>query len=113
MTGEPPDGTGLPGVDAVFCRSCRRALNVRVVDGRVSFLHALELRGGTVEHRADPVPLTELSGAVLECDFCSEPGAVWAYVCADRYTQTRIVTARVLDAGDYRDRHRAARVRRT
>jgi hypothetical protein len=113
MSGEPPDGIGLPGLDAVFCRSCRRALNVRVVDGRVSFLHAQELRGGTCDHRADPAPLAELSGAVLECDFCSRPEAVWAYVCADRYTQTRIVTARVLGAGDYRDRHRAARVRRT
>ncbi|MEU0558461.1 hypothetical protein [Dactylosporangium sp. NPDC006015] len=108
----PRSGGDGPGV-AVFCALCRRALNVRYAGGRLAYLHAEELRGGTCEHPARPVPLADLPDAVLECDFCSRPEPMWAYRCADRYTETRTVTATVVDARDYRHRHRAARVRRT
>ncbi len=98
----------------VFCATCRRALNVHASPaGRVSYVHPVELRGGTVDHPADPVPLTALPNPLMECDFCSRPDPVWTYVCADQHTHLDRVTARIVDARDFRDRHHAARVRRT
>jgi hypothetical protein len=108
-----PNPDGVPLVESLFCRRCRRAVNTRTGPGGVTFLHAVEVRGGTVDHRPDPVPVTEIDDPLIECDFCSELGAAWVYRCADRRTDLHRITARVVGAGDYRDRHRAARVRRT
>jgi len=88
-------------------------VNTRTGPGGVSYLHAVEVRGGTVDHRPDPVPVTEIQDPVIECDFCSAPDAAWIYRCADHRTDLHRVTARVVSARDYRDRHHAARVRRT
>ncbi len=103
-----------PTQDVPYCRTCRRALNrYAAPSGQVTYRHAAELRGGVSDHPPDPVPLTELPDAVMECDFCSRPHPAWTYVCADQHTHVDRVTARIVDARDYRDRHRAARVRRT
>ncbi len=104
-------GTSEPTGEAwPYCRTCRRALNVATSpSGPVSYRHAEESRGGTVDHPADPVPLTELADPVMECDFCSAPDPAWTYVCADQETETRVVTGRTVGMGDYRHRHRAAR----
>ena len=94
----------------VHCRACRRALyRHESPTGAVSFLHPAEVRGGRVDHQAQPAPVTEVPDPIIECDFCSRPGAVWVYVCADQETDTRIVTARTVALGDYRRRHNAAR----
>jgi hypothetical protein len=103
--------------EALFCRHCRRAVSTRTPPvgqpGGATYLHAVELRGGTADHRADPVPVTEIDNPLIECDFCSAPDAAWIYRCADQRTDLHRVTAQVVGARDYRDRHRAARVRRT
>jgi hypothetical protein len=109
-----PTGTGSTfDIHATYCRTCRQALNVFFHKGTgvVEYLHTVELRGGTADHPAAPAPLTEIDQPVMECDFCSRPEAVWAYVCAEQDTQRRVVTSRVVDARDYRDRHHAARAR--
>jgi hypothetical protein len=103
-----------PSPDEVpfHCRACRRALHRRQTpNGVVTFLHPAEVRGGTVEHQAQPAPVTEIENPIIECDFCSRPDAAWIYVCADQESQTTIVTARTVAAGDYRRRHYAAGTR--
>jgi hypothetical protein len=112
----PTDPAEIPPVEVVYCRRCRRALTTRTgPGGGVTFLHAVELRGETVEHRPEPVPVTEISDPLIECDFCSAPDAVWIYRqnAAELRTEVRTVTARVVDARDYQHRHHAARTRRT
>jgi hypothetical protein len=95
-----------------YCRTCRRALTRRVSPGgAVDLIHAGEQRGEAVDHKAQPVPLTEIADPIIECDFCSAPDAVWIYVCADQQTDTRIVTSRTVDQCDYQRRHHAARTR--
>lgn len=101
-----------PSPDEVpfHCRVCRRALHRHHNgNGVVTFLHPAEVRGGRVEHQAQPAPVTEVPDPIIECDFCSRPGAAWVYVCADQETETRIVTARTVARGDYQRRHHAAR----
>ena len=71
-----PNPDGVPLVESLFCRLCRRGVNTRVGPTGVTFLHAVELRGGTVDHRADPVPVTEVDNPLMECDFCSAPDAL-------------------------------------
>ncbi len=114
MTAGPGPGRAVPQPcgDDVYCRTCRRALNIHVGEsGRVGYRHSEELRGGAVDHAADPVPLTELTDPVMECDFCSGPDAAFSYVCGDQVTESRVVTARTVGARDYRHRHHAARTR--
>jgi hypothetical protein len=95
-----------------YCRTCRRALQRRLLpSGVVDFIHAAEQRGGTSDHPANPAPLTEIVDPIIECDFCSHPDAVWIYVCADQQTDTRIVTSRTVGLHDYQHRHHAARTR--
>lgn len=108
----PSEPTFDPQV--MYCRTCRRALNVYLDRDTTtpSYLHAIQLRGGTADHRPDPAPVTEIDDPIMECDFCSTPQVSWVYACADQYTQRRVVTSRVVDLGDYRDRHHAARTRR-
>jgi hypothetical protein len=108
-----PGPADIPPVEAMYCRRCRRAVNTRTGPSGVTFLHAVEVRGGTVDHRPDPVPVTEIADPLIECDFCSAPDAAWIYRCADRRTDLHRITTQVVGARDYRDRHRAARVRRT
>lgn len=103
-----------PSPDEVpfHCRACRRALHRRETSkGVVTFVHPAEVRGGTSEHQAQPAPVTEILDPIIECDFCSRPDAAWIYVCADQESETRIVTARTVGAGDYQRRHHAARTR--
>jgi hypothetical protein len=97
---------------SLYCGTCRRALNVEVSPvGSVTLRHSEELRGETVDHPADPVPLTELDNPVMVCDFCSRPDPAWCYVTGDQTTESRVVTSRTVGAGDYRRRHQAARTR--
>jgi hypothetical protein len=103
----------VPPVETRYCRRCRRAVITRTGTGGVSYLHSVEVRGGSVDHRPHPVPVTEIPDPLIECDFCSAPEAMWIYRCADQRTDIRMVTARVIDARDYRHRHHAARSRRT
>ncbi|GAA4474556.1 hypothetical protein [Phytohabitans houttuyneae] len=110
--GSAPAGRPSPKI-VFFCRTCRRALTPHLHKGRLAYRHAVELRGGTVDHRALPVPVAEIDDPVFECDFCSAPDTRWVYRADDQLTHLRQVTTRVLDAGDYRDRHHAARARRT
>jgi hypothetical protein len=94
------------------CRTCRRALHRRQApSGVVTFEHPNELRGDTLDHEPRPAPVTEIPDPIIECDFCSIPEARWVYVCADQETDTRYVTRRTLDVGDYQRRHYAARTR--
>ena len=109
-TPNPAEG---PLVEVMYCRRCRRAVNTRTWPGGVTYVHAVEVRGETVDHRPDPAPVTEITDPLIECDFCSEPDAAWIYRCADQHTDVRKVTARVIDVADYRNRHHAARTRRT
>jgi hypothetical protein len=95
-----------------YCRTCRRALNIQVSPaGKVTFRHSEELRGETVDHPADPVPLTELDNPVMVCDFCSRPDPAWCYLTGDQTTEARVVTSRTVGVGDYQRRHHAARTR--
>ncbi len=97
---------------SAYCRACRRALNVKVTQaGKVSYRHSEELRGETVDHPADPVPLTELDNPVMVCDFCSRPDPAWCYLTGDQTTQSRIITSRAVGIRDYQRRHHAARTR--
>ncbi|GIF74122.1 hypothetical protein [Asanoa siamensis] len=98
--------------EQAFCRRCRRALNTHTSSFGLTYTHAIEARGSTVDHRPDPVAVTELNDPLIECDFCSAPGAAWSYRCADQRTTTRTVTARIVGSNDYRDQHHAARTRR-
>lgn len=121
MTGVPEPTQRRPvlpadasGGEVLYCRICRRALTTQFnATGTVTLRHAQELRGGAVDHSPKPVPVTEMPDPLMECDFCSAPEAAWAYVCADQYTHVKTVTTKVVDALDYRDRHHAARTRRT
>jgi hypothetical protein len=93
-----------------YCRTCRRALQRRLsASGVLDFIHAIEQRGGSSDHPADPAPLTEIVDPIIECDFCSAPGATWIYWCADQRTDTQIVTSRTVALHDYQRRHLAAR----
>lgn len=104
---------GASGDGTRYCRTCHRPLTPQFRAGRdVAYRHAEELRGSKVDHRADPVPVTEIPAPVLECDFCSAPDPVWAYLGDDQQTHAMKVTAKVVSARDYRDRHHAARARR-
>lgn len=107
----PPEPTF--DMHTMYCRGCKRALNTfrDAATGTVTYLHAVELRGGSTDHRPDPAPLTQIDAPLMECDFCSAPEAAWAYICADQVTSRRVVTSRAVDAGEYRDRHHAARTR--
>lgn len=107
-----PNPAEIPPVEGVYCRRCRRAVSTRTGPGGVTYLHAIEVRGEPVDHRPEPVPVTEISDPLIECDFCSAPDAAWIYRCADQRTNLRQVTARVVDARDYPHRHHAARTRR-
>jgi hypothetical protein len=107
-------GTDMTEPTPTYCRTCRAALNTRTAPGGpVTYLHAAEVRGGASDHLADPVALAELANPVMRCDFCSTDNPQWVYVGADQRTNVDIVTGRVVGAGDYRNRHQAARVLRT
>jgi hypothetical protein len=98
--------------ESLYCRTCRRALNVEVSPaGSVSLRHSEELRGETVDHPADPVPLTALDNPLMVCDFCCRPDPAWCYETGDQTTESRVVTSRTVGVGDYRRRHGAARAR--
>lgn len=98
-----------PSMDR-HCRTCRRALStVTTALGPPMFLHSAELRGDTVDHPADPVPVTDLADPIIECDFCSAPDAAWVYRSANLDTEVRRVVNRVVGLRDYRRRHHAAR----
>lgn len=116
MTGipeqRPSDDSGLPG-EALYCRTCHRPLNPHLHNGQdLVYRHPEEMRGGTVDHRPVPVPVTEIPAPVFACDFCCAPDAVWIYAAADQHTQVPQVTRIVVAARDYRDRHHAAHARR-
>ncbi|MGI5525826.1 hypothetical protein ACQEUX_33480 [Micromonospora sp. CA-259024] len=122
-----PDGAGVPAElralgstsapipESLYCRRCRRGVNIRVSDlGVVKYLHAAEQRGHrNQDHDPEPVPVTEISDPIIECDFCSAPDAAWIYRCANQFSEHRRVTTRVVGVSDYRSRHGAARVHRT
>jgi hypothetical protein len=111
---QPGAGRGPLDEMNIYCRTCRKALNVRTSAlGEVSYHHTSQLRGQVPDHQPDPVPLAELTNPEMVCDFCSAPNPVWTYVCDDQLTESRLVTSRVVDLGEYRDRHAAARTRRT
>jgi hypothetical protein len=96
-----------------YCRACRRALNIYTSpSGQVTYRHSVQGRD-LGDHPPEPVPLSEVPDAVMECDFCSRPHPAWAYVCEDQRNDSRVVTTRIVSARDYRDRHRAARTLRT
>lgn len=110
MTLAPPgDGAASP-----YCRTCRRALHRYTTPGGTqTLLHAIDLRGGKSDHMPDPVPLGQLPDPVMECDVCSGTDVAFVYRCADQDTEQPIITSRTVGAGDYRDRHSAARALRT
>ncbi|MFB9238354.1 hypothetical protein ACFFWC_22830 [Plantactinospora siamensis] len=101
--------------ESLYCRRCRRALNVRFNNqGMIlEYLHAAEQRGQRSDHRPEPAPITEIPDPIVECDFCTAPEAAWIYRCANQVTDARRITAQVVAVGDYQSRHHAARVRRT
>lgn len=94
----------------MFCRTCRHALNSRMLAGRIEYRHAEQLSGTEWDHPASPATAAELGTVVLVCDFCSAPDPSWIYIGGEQETDVRIVTAAVVDLGDYRRRHGAARV---
>jgi hypothetical protein len=113
MTNTPGWPTVPPEQIPPYCRTCRRALQRRLSpSGVLDFIHAAEQRGEPSDHQADPAPLTEIVNLIIECDFCSAPGAAWVYWCADQRSDTRIVKSRTVALHDYQRRHLAARTRR-
>jgi len=108
-----PDPVTVPAEQIPpYCRTCRRALQRRLSpSGVVDFIHAAEQHGGTSDHPANPAPLPEIVDPIIECDFCSAPGASWIYWCADQRTDTQVVTSRTVSLYDYQRRHLAARTR--
>lgn len=109
------DVSRAPVPESLYCRRCRRALNIRYnnLGMVVEYLHAAEQRGQRSDHRPEPAPISEIPDPIIECDFCTAPDAAWIYRCANQVTDARRVTARVVAVGDYQSRHHAARVRRT
>ncbi|WP_328366626.1 hypothetical protein [Micromonospora zamorensis] len=108
--------TGMtPGQESMYCRRCRRGLNIRFNDLGliVGYLHAAEQRGQQSDHRPEPAPITDIPDPIIECDFCSRPEAAWIYQCANQVTDARRITGQVVSVNDYRSRNHAARVRRT
>lgn len=98
---------------SVYCATCRRALSVYTgPHGQVKLLHAVETRGQQVDHRPDPIPLSELADPIIECDFCGGTAAV-VYLVPDQETRIDPTVRRVVGWGDYQRRHHAARTRRT
>ena len=55
----------------------------------------------------------DFPSATLSSLTAAAPDAAWIYRCADHRTDLHRVTARVVGARDYRDRHHAARALRT
>jgi hypothetical protein len=80
--------------------------------GEIGYLHSVQLRGREADHLPVPVALAELADPVMECDFCSQAGPAWSYLCGRQRTEMRVVTARVMSHSDYRDHHHAGRARR-
>jgi hypothetical protein len=112
MTGEPEWATPRPEQIPLYCRTCRRALDTGLSPaGMFDFLHPAERRGEDVDHQADPAPITEITAPIIDCDFCSAPGAVWIYACADQTSDLRMITSITVGAHDYREQHYAARIR--
>lgn len=98
---------------SVYCSTCRRALSVYTgPHGQVKLLHAVETRGMQVDHRPEPIPLSELADPIIECDFCGGRAAV-VYLVPDQETRIDPTIRRVVGLGDYQRRHHAARTRRT
>jgi hypothetical protein len=95
-----------------YCGTCRQALTRRVsTAGKVDFIHAADQQGAPADHPPRPKPLTEITDPIIRCDFCSAPDAAWIYECADQQTDTRLVTSRTVNLGDYQQRHHAAHTR--
>jgi len=96
--------------DAPYCRVCKTALHIHTAGatGAQTYLHALPPAD---RHDPDPATLAELPDALMRCDFCMSAGVRWLYQTADITRAPRIVTSETVGAGDYRDRHHAARVR--
>jgi hypothetical protein len=114
MTPGIPSNSAASNSEPRFCRTCRRALTRRTSPtGMDTFIHAIQLRGGNVDHPTSPAPVSEVPDPIIECDFCSHPEPQWVYQCADQHTDPRIVTSRTISAYDYRHRHRAARTLKT
>jgi hypothetical protein len=112
VTGEPEWATPRPEQIPPYCRACRRALSIRLSPaGVLNFIHHAEQRGEAVDHQAQPVPITEITDPIIDCDFCSAPDAAWVYTCADQTSDLRIVTSSTVKGSEYRDRHHAARTR--
>src|SRR5687767_2877373 len=97
---------------SLYCRICRRALQLRRSNGDtrpVQHLHAAELRGERVDHTPDPVPLALLPDAIQECDFDSAAPAVFVYVCDEQVTGHSRIAQRFVGHDDYLRRGVAAR----
>jgi hypothetical protein len=99
-------------IEAIYCRTCRRALNRLEIGGILRWVHPAELRGEPVDHPAAPIRLTDLADPLIECDFCSHGTPTTVYLCEDLRTHVDVVTKRVVGRADYQRRHLAARTRR-
>ncbi|PSK65565.1 hypothetical protein B0E53_02466 [Micromonospora sp. MH33] len=110
-----PSPTSAPTPVPLYCRRCRRGVNIRFnnLGIVVQYLHAAEQGGQRSDHDPEPIPITEIPDPIIECDFCSAPDAAWIYRCANQFSEHRRVTTQVIGVSDYQSRHRAARVRRT
>lgn len=102
----------------MYCATCRRGLSqlTRVATGGVvGYKHALA-GPDTTGHDPRPVPLLDLADPILKCDFCSaegRPGSAtgpqWVYIAEAATSQDRRVISETVAAGEYRERHEAAR----
>lgn len=92
-----------------YCRTCKQALEMRTIAGVRDYWHVVRAAGAAADHEPDPVPVTELPGADIRCDFCSASAPSWSYLCDNITTRDREVIGRKIGFSDYRLRNRGAR----
>lgn len=104
------DPLNLVPPGSMYCRTCRYALNAFVPEGSgvLTWKHQEEVRGQTVDHPADPIPLSALPDAIQRCDFCSVVPAAFVYRAGNQVSRHNFHT-RVVGSQDHADRAYAAR----
>lgn len=94
-----------------YCATCKRALSKLSRGGVITYLHAASQ--GVVDHEPLPVPLSELSDAIMLCDFCSAPEPRWMVECEAPILHEQESGPRVVSHQEVRVGRYAGRVRDT
>lgn len=92
----------------LYCRRCRRAVNVLTRGGNTVHIHGAAGRM-RFDHEPDPVPIGEIQDPIIECDFCSGDPCMWTYLTEHLVTEYRQRTASYVSRTEYVERGPAAR----